>query len=209
MSQPAVFPVSGAIGVIGYGDVGQAFCQRAVECGYRVKVCNSREPHLLQPLLESLGQNAMATTLDEVVNCEIVLLAVPWDNVHSVLSQVDAWNGQILIDSVNTYHGRKGTFSPFDAGNFSTSQYIAQFAPGARVVKALNSLSMEQFNTPAPAGTQRVVFVSADDKSASQTVAALLQTLGLASIELGNLRDGGLLQQIGGPLIRLNLFLAE
>jgi 8-hydroxy-5-deazaflavin:NADPH oxidoreductase len=41
-----------------------------------------------------------------------------------------------------------------------------------------------------------IVFISADDDSAKKRV----ETFGYSVIDLGNLRDGGLIQQAGGPL---------
>jgi len=58
---------------------------------------------------------------------------------------------------------------------------------------------------PIVNGARRVVFVSADDANAKQQVATLLTGCGYAVIDLGNLRDGGLIQQAGGPLAGRNL----
>ena len=54
-------------------------------------------------------------------------------------------------------------------------------------------------------GAKRVAFVSADDADAKTTVGALLRAFGFAVIDLGNLRDGGLIQQAGGPLAGLDI----
>jgi predicted dinucleotide-binding enzyme len=43
-------------------------------------------------------------------------------------------------------------------------------------------------------------FVSADNDEAKKRVEILLKELGYSVIDLGNLRDGGLIQQAGGPL---------
>jgi predicted dinucleotide-binding enzyme len=45
-----------------------------------------------------------------------------------------------------------------------------------------------------------IVFISADDDSAKKRVETLLESFGYSVIDLGNLRDGGLMQQAGGPL---------
>ncbi len=45
-----------------------------------------------------------------------------------------------------------------------------------------------------------IVFISADDESAKKRVETLLESFGYSVIDLGNLRDGGLIQQAGGPL---------
>jgi hypothetical protein len=53
---------------------------------------------------------------------------------------------------------------------------------------------------PAVDGARRVAFVSADDDNAKHRVKILIESLGYSVIDLGNLRDGGLIQQAGGPL---------
>ena len=73
--------------------------------------------------------------------------------------------------------------------------------PGARVVKALNSLIVENFGAdPIVNGARRVAFISADDDGAKKRVEILLKELGYSVIDLRNLRDCGLIQQAGGPL---------
>jgi predicted dinucleotide-binding enzyme len=53
---------------------------------------------------------------------------------------------------------------------------------------------------PVVDGARRVAFVSADDDNAKNRVKILIESLGYSAIDLGNLRDGGLIQQAGGPL---------
>jgi 8-hydroxy-5-deazaflavin:NADPH oxidoreductase len=50
-------------------------------------------------------------------------------------------------------------------------------------------------------GAKRVAFISADDGDAKKRVQTLLETCGYSVVDLGNLRDGGLIQQLGGPLV--------
>ena len=138
---------------------------------------------------------------EEAAACEMVLLAVPWDNVSETLANLPEWNNQILIDATNPFHGKAGKFTLADVGNLSTSQFIAALAPGARVVKALNTMVVPTLEAdPVVNGARRVAFISADHKGAKKEVEALLAGFGFSVIDLGNLRDGGLLQQAGGPL---------
>lgn len=58
---------------------------------------------------------------------------------------------------------------------------------------------------PIVNGARRVVFISADDDDAKKQVGTLLAGFGYSVIDLGNLRDGGLIQQVGGPLAGRNL----
>jgi 8-hydroxy-5-deazaflavin:NADPH oxidoreductase len=58
---------------------------------------------------------------------------------------------------------------------------------------------------PHEAGGQRVLFVSGDDDDAKSEVTQMFETAGFFVIDLGGLRPGGELQQVGGPLSGVNL----
>jgi len=189
------------IGTIGAGDFAQAFAKRAVKAGHKVKLSNSRGPESLREIVIQLGCGATAVTRKEATDCEVVLLAVPWDNVPETLASLPKWRNQILIDGTNPFHGKTGTFKPADVGNLSTSQLVTALAPGARVVKALNNMTVPNLEAdPLVNGARRVAFISGDDDGAKKTVQNLLEGFGYAVVDLGNLRDGGLIQQAGGPL---------
>ncbi len=170
------------IGTIGAGDLAQAFAKRVIRAGYEVKLSNSRGPESLREIAMQLGRGATAATREEAVACEMVLLAVPWDNVPETLASLPKWKNQILIDGVNPFHGKAGGFTPAHVGNLSTSQFVAALAPGARVVKAFNHMLVQNI----------------DD--------TLLCQCGYSVVDLGGLRDGGLIQQAGGPLAGRDFF---
>jgi 8-hydroxy-5-deazaflavin:NADPH oxidoreductase len=194
------------IGTIGAGAFAQAFAKQALKAGHKVKLSNSRGPESLREIVSRLGPRAIAATRDEAAACEMVLLAVPWDNVPETLANLPRWKNQILIDGTNPFHGKAGKFTLADVGNLSTSQFIAALAPGARVVKALNTMIVPNLEAePIVNGARRVAFISADDDGAKKQVETLLAGFGYSVIDLGNLRDGGLIQQAGGPLAGRNL----
>jgi 8-hydroxy-5-deazaflavin:NADPH oxidoreductase len=189
------------IGTIGAGAFAQAFARRALKAGHKVKLSNSRGSSSLRDVVNQLGPGATAASTDEAATCEMVLLAVPWDDVPGTLASLPRWNDQILIDGTNPFHGKAGEFTPADVGNLSTSQLVAALAPGARVVKALNNMTVPNLEAdPVVNGARRVAFVSADDDGAKKRVELLLKELGFSVIDLGDLRDGALIQQAGGPL---------
>src|SRR6266849_10652549 len=155
------------IGTIGAGDFAQAFAKRALKAGHKVRLSNSRGPESLREIVNRLGPGAMAATKEEAAACEIVLLAVHWDNVPETLASLPKWENQILIDGANPFHGKAGDFRPADVGNLSTSQLVAALAPGARVVKAFNHMIVPNLEEgPIVNGARRVAFVSADDNDA-------------------------------------------
>ena len=117
------------IGTIGAGAFAHAFAKRALKAGHKVKLSNSRGPDSLREIVNRLGRGAMAATKEEAAACEMVLLAVPWDNVPQTLASLPNWNNQILIDGTNPFHGKAGIFTPAAIGNLSTSQLVAGASP--------------------------------------------------------------------------------
>ena len=71
----------------------------------------------------------------------------------------------------------------------------------------MNNLTARNLEAdPIVNGARRVAFVSADDDGAKKQVETLLGVFGYSVIDLGNLRDGGLIQQAGGPLAGRDFF---
>ena len=55
---------------------------------------------------------------------------------------------------------------------------------------------------------KRVIFVSGDDAESKRVVKDLIESFGFAAIDLGGLVTGGRIQQAGGPLASLDLFVS-
>src|SRR5467141_11390 len=189
------------LGTIGAGAFAQAFAKRALNAGHTVKLSNDQGPDSLREIVNQLDPGAVAVHKEVAASCELVLLAVPWDNAPTTLASLPRWKNQILIDGTNPIHGKAGKFTPADVGNLSTSQFVAALAPGARVVKAFNHMVVPNLEAePVVNGARRVAFISADDDSAKKRVQTLLENCGYSAVDLGNLRNGGLIQQAGGPI---------
>jgi len=78
------------------------------------------------------------------------------------------------------------------------------------VVKAFNHMLVPNIeDNPAINGAKRVAFISGDDADAKKRVHTLLHQCGYSVVDLGNLRDGGLIQQAGGPLACRDFFERE
>ncbi|WP_299809612.1 NAD(P)-binding domain-containing protein [uncultured Roseibium sp.] len=192
------------IGTLGAGLVAQSFALKAMAAGHEIVFSNRRGPETLTGLVGEFGPQAHAATLEEAARQEIVLLAVPWANVEDTLNSLPAWHGQILIDATNalTEGGAE------DFGQDSSSEMIARLAPGARVVKAMNAMFMENFRKdPVIGDLRRAMFISGNDRSAASDVADLFEDLGFAPVLLGSLARGGRMQAVGATLAGHDLFL--
>jgi predicted dinucleotide-binding enzyme len=192
------------IGVIGAGGIGQAFAGHAAKAGYEVVLSNSRGPETLADAAREMGPNARAGTREEAAAADVVFLSVYWPQVPDALAGLPAWKGRILIDATNAVGP---DFTTLDLGGKFSSEVVASHAPGARVVKAVNTLVRAVLAAdPHVASGRRVLFMSGDDGAAKRAVGEILDRCGFATIDLGSLASGSPLQQFpGGVLPTLNL----
>jgi 8-hydroxy-5-deazaflavin:NADPH oxidoreductase len=186
------------VGMIGAGRIGQAMARTALRAGRQVVLANSRGPDSLASLVATLGDGASAGTVEEAASADIVVIAVPWPRVGDAVDGL-RWDGRIVIDATND-------FDPSDLDGRTSSQVLADRVPGARVVKAANTLGAAVLaSDPHEGGGRRVIFLSGDDADAKSAVKALFEDAGFVAIDLGGLAGGGAMQQIGGPLAGVNL----
>jgi predicted dinucleotide-binding enzyme len=192
------------IGIIGAGNIGKAFARHAAQAGYTVMISNSRGPDSLADIVQEIGHGIRAVTTDEAIQADVIFLAVNWKQVPEVVSNVNQWNGKIVIDPTNAIAFPQ--FKPLDLGNKTSSEIIAELIPGARVVKAFNTLPAALLAAdPNDSNGKRVVFISGNDVETKNVVKEIANRIGFADIDLGDLSQGGKLQQFGGPLPALNL----
>ena len=195
------------VGIIGAGNIGRAFARHLVQAGHCVQLANRQGPASLEQLVSELGPNAKATTLLEVARLKIVLVAIPWTELSQATSELSPWDGRIVIDANNHIPGFDGKqFQLADLRGNTSSEFFSKMVPGARVVKALNTLPAAILaQDPRVGNGRRVVFISGDEAASKTTVGDLLESVGFSPIDLGSLAAGGRLQQAGGPLTALNL----
>jgi predicted dinucleotide-binding enzyme len=194
------------IGIIGAGNVGRGVTRLVIGNGHQVVLSNSHGPDTLSALVAELGPDVTAGTVADAAREDIVVLAVPWAAVPDAVAGLPAWNARIVVDATNHFVRADDGIELADLGGRTSSEVVAGLLPGARVVKAFNSLPVRIFERdPRQAGGNRVLFVSGDDAAAKQEVQRLLEDLHFATIDLGDLRTGGGLQQAGGPLSGANL----
>ena len=188
-------------GTIGAGTVALAFAREALATGHEVVLSSRRGPDYLAGKVAKLGRGASAATVEEAASLDYVLLAVPWRNVEAALQGLPAWNRRVLIDATNPFVETSPQLVLADLGGKGASEVVAALAPGARIVKAFNSIVTARFNEgPIKNGGRRVIFVSGDHLEPTDFVKSVIESFGFASIYLGGLATGGRLQQAGGPL---------
>ncbi len=126
---------------------------------------------------------------------EVVVLAIPWRN-REELPKPDLFKGKVVIDAMNPYSsfGRV-----MDLGETTSSEEVAKLLPGARRVKAFNTMHSDDLQSGAfkKGGDQWTIFVAGDEAEAKHIASSLVTDIGFVPVNTGYLRDGRRLQQPG------------
>jgi predicted dinucleotide-binding enzyme len=192
------------VGIIGAGGIGQAFAKQVAKTDYEVLISNSRGPESLTAVAEQLGGNTKAVTIEEAAQADIVFLSVTWNKLEEVIRALPSFAGRIVIDPTNPI---LPGFKTAELYGKTSSELVADLLPGAKLVKAFNTLPTALLGAdPQEAGGNRVVFYAGDDAEAKKVVGELITKAGFAGIDLGGLVEGGKLQTYpGGIFPTINL----
>lgn len=188
------------IGIIGSGHIGGTAAQLLARAGHEVALSHASGPEGLRDQVAALGPKARAATVEQAAEfAEVVVLAIPWRSRADL--PADRLRGKTVVDAMNPY---KPDFTLYDLGDSTSTEEVAKALPGARLVKALNHLRANDLarrgRPDLPRGQRTALFLAGDDGEAKQVVARLVDDIGFAPVDTGSLREGGRLQQAGGPL---------
>lgn len=203
------------IGIIGAGRIGATAARLFARAGHDVAISNSRGPASLVDLVaeidEEVGQGRVhaATVEDASEHGEVVLLAVPYVAFESAVDP-KRLGGRIVIDAMNPYSNNG---SILDTGEDGSSGLVAKSLPAARLVKALNTIHWahlaEQGDARLPMMRRRVIPIAGDDADAKRLVGGLIEQLGFAPLDMGDLVEGGRRQQPDTPIYNRTLTLEQ
>jgi 8-hydroxy-5-deazaflavin:NADPH oxidoreductase len=200
------------IGIIGSGHIGATAARLLARAGHQIAVSNSRGPETLRALVDELGKNARAATVEDAARFgEVVLLAVPFGRYEQL--PAEPFRGRIVIDANNYYPDRDGRFASLENDETTSSELLAAHLDGARIVKGFNTIWSEHLATQGdatlPPADRRAIFIAGDDSDAKAVVAGLIEDIGFAAVDTGSLREGGRRQQPGTAVYNRNLTARE
>jgi predicted dinucleotide-binding enzyme len=192
------------IGMIGAGNVGAALGRRWTAAGHDV-MFGVRDPRSapIQRLTGELGPRAFAGSVaDAAAFGEVIVLATPFAATEHALRQAGEVSGKVLIDCTNPL---KEDLTGLTIGHTtSAAETIARWAPGAKVVKALNTTGAGNMLEPRYGEGATTMFVCGDDAGAKAVVGGLVRELGFDAVDAGPLSQARLLE----PLAMLWISLA-
>lgn len=174
------------IGIIGSGNMGRSLGVRFAQLGHEV-FFGARRPEQSAKAATLAGNGARHGTNDEAAAFgDVLVWTIRQPAPDAVLGRTDLLAGKVVIDLNNRNYGEgvKGG-AWFEEAIAETLQ---RNAPQAQVVKALNTIAMEAFDTSpeklVEAGAQ--TFLAGDSSKAKEIVASLMRDLGFESVDLGS-----------------------
>jgi predicted dinucleotide-binding enzyme len=187
------------IAIIGTGQVAAALGPEFAAQGHTI-VYGSREParQELAELVSRSGKGASAVLPAAAASsASIVVLAVPGELVVEITQGIGDLSGKIIIDPTNAL--RRNDDGYFEmAVDTSNAELIQATAPDANVVKAFNTLNWRTMVDPGSAGGPVTIPLVGDNAGAKESVARLVEGMGLEAIDLGPLRHA---RHVEGMLI--------
>lgn len=181
------------VAILGQGSMGKGLAGRLE--GKATLKLGARQP-----------QGAELGYADAVSGADIVVLALPYDAALDAMKSLNL-TGKTVVDMTNPI---TADFSGLRFGHTtSAAEELQQAAPGARVVKAFNTIFASLFGAPRAVTTEIPVFVAGNDEAAVTAVAELAQAAGFAVEKTGGLDGARLLEPVGMLNIRLGYGLGQ
>lgn len=187
------------IAIIGAGNVGKALATSFARAGHEVTLAASSE-RSARAAAEETGVGAASSAVDATAGADVIVLAVPYvgagEQVAAELSGVIG--DRIVIDATNPI---KPDYSGLAVSDTSAAETFQRLLPGAKVVKAFNTIFAGNQASPS---LDIDGFVAADDAEAKQQVIGLVEAMGFTPVDAGPLAHARFLEGMAWINIGLN-----
>jgi predicted dinucleotide-binding enzyme len=181
------------IGILGAGMIGGTVGTLWHRAGH--EVCfGTRHPERQQALVARLGDRARAGTAEEAARFgEVVLLAVPLGAMRELAATLAPLvDGKVVLDANNPYAERDGAVAEEAVAHpAGQSGWVAALLPGARLVKAFNTVYYKVLEENAGRDADGVgIPLAGDDPAALEVAARLVRDAGFGPVVVGRLAEG-------------------
>jgi len=185
------------IAVIGTGRVAGALGPEFALQGHRI-IYGSRDPsraEVSELVARTTGGASAMAQAEAAAQADIVVIAVPGAVAVDVVRGLGDLSGKIILDPTNITTNAEDGFR-IHAVETSNAELIQAVAPGARVVKAFNTLNYQTMIEPGESGGPVTIPIVGDDAAAKRTIADLAVGMGFEAIDLGPLRYAHTLEEL-------------
>ena len=176
------------IAILGAGNVGGGLGKAFAAVGHEV-VFGVRDPESTKTMAALADiPDATATSPEAAVNgADVIVFAVRPMAMHAMTQDLPPLDGRIVIDAMNRFDGDPGR---------STIDDLAQLIPGARLVKAFNTIGFENYATARKRRSLAAMFVAGDDPDAKRVALGLAAEIGFAAEDAGGLANARSLEEM-------------
>lgn len=188
------------IAIIGAGNVGGTLGAAWASKGHQVvfAVRNVNDDKVKKLISDTKGKVTAASIPDAVAQCDVVLLATPWQGAQDALKSAGNLAGKVLVDAVNPLEMGPAFLEKGLLVGHTTSagEQIAQWAKGAKVVKAFNTVGATVMANPKFGGQSVTMLICGDDVDAKKIVKQLSDDLGFETVDAGPLKMARLVEPV-------------
>ena len=133
---------------------------------------------------------------------DVVIVATGYADAVAALRSAGDLEGKVVVDITNPL---TADYMGLTLGHStSAAEEIQRAVPGARVVKAFNTVFAQVLADGATlSGATVPVYFAGEDPDAKSTVQALIESMGFAAVDAGGLKNARYLE----PLAGLNIYL--
>lgn len=189
------------IGIIGAGNVGSTLGSRWSKAGHKITF-GSRDSKSQKMTELARNTGATAGSNHEAAEADVVVLTTPWPAAKEAVSGLPL-DRKVLVDVTNPI---LPDLSGLDVGTTTSgAEQVAQWAKGARVVKAFNTVGFNVMAHPQLRDGNAVMFYCGDDAEAKKTVHQLAADLGFDPHDAGPLTQARYLEPFAMLWITLAL----
>ena len=89
--------------IIGFGAIGQALAHAFARKNIDVTVASRRPPEALAPQVRAIGPTVVAKSLQDAVEADMIILAIPFWEHREVAKALPSWEGKTVIDATNAF----------------------------------------------------------------------------------------------------------
>lgn len=184
------------IAIIGSGNIGGGLAKAWRKAGHGVTF-GARNPGdaELAALCQQIGAKATSIA-DSVKGAEVVVLAMPWAALDSVIAATGELAGVTVIDTTNAVK-RGADGMTLEYGHTTSSGEVVQAKlPKAHVVRSFNAQGAENLTAPKYGDVTSSNFYCGNDATAKAKVATLIAEVGFEPIDAGPLTSARLLEPL-------------
>lgn len=186
------------IGIVGSGDVGKSFARAFLSRGHDVMI-GSREPAKLADFAREHAGLRVGTNDETARFGEVIAVATLFSGTKNALDLAGPQNfsGKVVIDATNPLRFEEGKLPQLSLGfDTSAGEEVQRWLPGAKVVKAFNTVGNALFADPKFEDGPPTMFIAGNDAGAKAVVRDLLESLGWEPVDMGGIEESRLLEPL-------------